>query len=141
MNQRRFQLALNVKNLEESITYYSKLFNTNVNKRKPGYANFAIDNPPLKLVLMVAENASQHLNHLGVEVFEQEDVDEAITHFDNKGIRVDDVEKGSICCFAKQNKVWSADPEGIRWEWYRVLENSKTFGNTGHDTCEPTCCS
>ena len=73
----RLQLALNVKNLEEAIGFYSKLFNTEVNKRKPGYANFAIEEPPLKLVLFEDPNAEERLNHLGVEVFSDEDVHSA----------------------------------------------------------------
>lgn len=141
MRKRRFQLAINVKNLEDSIRYYSKLFNVSVNKRKPGYANFAIDNPPLKLVLLETDNASERLNHVGVEVFEQEDVDEAIAHFDKENIRLGDIEEGSTCCFAKQNKVWSSDPEGMRWEWYKVIEDAEEFGTTGHDTRVGVCCS
>ena len=70
----RVQLALNVKNLEESIDLYEKLFGTKVTKRRPGYANFAIDEPPLKLVLFENPNADESLNHLGVEVFSDEDV-------------------------------------------------------------------
>ena len=64
----RVQLALNVENLEEAIDFYSKAFGVEVNKRKPGYANFAIDEPPLKLVLFENPGASERLNHLGVEV-------------------------------------------------------------------------
>ncbi len=73
----RIQLALNVKNLEEAVDFYSKLFNVEVNKRKPGYVNFAIDEPPLKLVLLENPEAQERLNHLGVEVFHAEEVDTA----------------------------------------------------------------
>ena len=68
----RVQLALNVKNLEEAVDFYSKLFGVAVNKRKPGYANFAIDEPPLKLVLFELPDAPERLNHLGVEVFDED---------------------------------------------------------------------
>lgn len=125
----RVQLALNVKNLEESIAYYSKLFGVTPNKRKPGYANFAIDEPPLKLVLFENPSATERLNHLGVETFEQRDVDAAVERFTEAGI-VEREEQESTCCYAKQNKVWSNDPEGMRWEWYRVLEDSRTFDDT-----------
>jgi catechol 2,3-dioxygenase-like lactoylglutathione lyase family enzyme len=129
----RVQLALNVENLDEAITYYSKLFGVEVNKRKPGYANFAIDEPPLKLVLFEAPGASERLNHLGVETFEQVEVDRAIQRLDAAGIK-DAEENESTCCFATQNKVWSHDPQGMRWEWYRILEDAEEFSNTGHDT-------
>ncbi len=126
----RLQLALNVENLDEAVEYYSKLFGTEVNKHKPGYANFAIEEPPLKLVLFEYPGATERLNHLGVETFEQDDVDAAIERFTEADIKAEE-ENESTCCFAKQNKVWSRDPQGMRWEWYRVLEDSETFGAGG----------
>lgn len=123
----RIQLALNVSNLEEAITFYSKLFDAPVNKRKPGYANFAIDHPPLKLVLFESPGAPERLNHLGVEVFEEAQVTEATERLKAAGM-VDRVEDASTCCYATQNKVWAKDPDGARWEWYRVLADSETFG-------------
>lgn len=125
----RLQLALNVENLDEAVDYYSKLFGAQVNKRESGYANFAIDEPPLKLVLFENPGADQRLNHLGVETFEQSDVDRAIDRLKSAGINEAE-ETESTCCFAKQNKVWSADPQGTRWEWYRVLEDAQEFGST-----------
>jgi uncharacterized glyoxalase superfamily protein PhnB len=122
----RVQLALNVRNLDEAVAYYGKLFGAKVNKRKPGYANFAIDRPPLKLVLLEVADAPERLNHLGVEVFEQADVDAAIERLGAAGIR-GEVELAKTCCHATQNKVWSSDPQGARWEFYRVLEDSETF--------------
>lgn len=122
----RVQLALNVRNLDEAIDYYGKLFGAKVNKRKPGYANFAIDQPPLKLVLLEVPDAPERLNHLGVEVFEQADVDAAIERLGAAGIR-GEIETDRTCCHARQNKVWSRDPQGARWEIYRVLEDSETF--------------
>ncbi|QGP55717.1 Cadmium-induced protein CadI [Piscirickettsia salmonis] len=99
-----------------------------------GYANFIVNNPSLKLVLLEEKQASERLNHLGVETFEQADVDQAIERFDRESIRLGEVESGKTCCCAKQNKVWSVDPQGMRWEWYRVLEDSETFGEDGFDT-------
>ena len=122
----RLQLALNVANLDEAVDFYSKLFDVEVNKRKPGYANFAIDRPPLKLVLFENPGASERLNHLGVEVFEDTDVHAATDRLKAAGM-ADAVEDEATCCFATQNKVWSTDPQGMRWEWYRVIEDSDSF--------------
>jgi predicted enzyme related to lactoylglutathione lyase len=122
----RVQLALNVENLDEAVAFYSKLFGVKVNKRKPGYANFAIDEPPLKLVLLEVPGAPERLNHLGVEVFEQSDVDAAIARLSAAGI-AGEVEIDRTCCHAVQNKVWSSDPQGARWEFYRVIADSEAF--------------
>lgn len=123
----RIQLALNVSNLEEAIGFYSKMFGVPVNKRKPGYANFAIDHPPLKLVLFETPGAPERLNHLGVEVFETEQVTAATDRLKAAGL-VDRVEDQTTCCYATQSKVWAKDPDGARWEWYRVHEDSESFG-------------
>ncbi len=123
----RVQLALNVKNLAEAEKFYSKLFDVKVHKRKPGYVNFSIDEPPLKLVLFENPDAEERLNHLGVEVFEQAEVQSATERLKSAGM-ADFVEDESTCCYATQNKVWSVDPQGLRWEWYRVIEDSETFG-------------
>ena len=138
----RVQLALNVDNLEEAVTFYSKLFNVQPAKRKPGYANFAVAEPPLKLVLI--ENAGQggSLNHLGVEVETSETVHQEIARLSAEGLFTDE-EIGTTCCFAKQDKVWVTGPAGERWEVYTVLEDSDTFGSSpqqpGADG-ESVCC-
>jgi len=124
----RLQLALNVKDLDEAIDFYSKMFGTKVNKRKPGYANFAIDQPPLKLVLFEAPDASERLNHLGVEVFDDEDVTRATERLREGGMR-HLVQDETTCCYAKSDKVWTVEPDGLRWEWYRVLADSDTYGD------------
>ncbi len=124
----RVQLALNVENLEEAIAFYSKLFGVEVNKRKPGYANFAIDQPPLKLVLFENPDADERLNHLGVEVFDQADVAAATDRLKAANL-VDLVEDEQTCCYATQNKVWAHDPQGMRWEFYQIIEDSETFGD------------
>jgi catechol 2,3-dioxygenase-like lactoylglutathione lyase family enzyme len=123
----RVQLALNVDDLEKAIDYYGTLFGVEVNKRKPGYANFAIDEPPLKLVLFENPGASERLNHLGVEVFEDTDVHEATERLKAAGL-ASLVEDEQTCCYATQNKVWSTDPQGMRWEWYRILQDAEEFG-------------
>lgn len=123
----RLQLALNVKDLDRAVEFYSKLFGVEVNKRKPGYANFAIDEPPLKLVLFELPDAPERLNHLGVEVFGDEEVTAATERLKAQGL-ADLVEDETTCCYAKADKVWAQEPDGLRWEWYRVLEDSETFG-------------
>ncbi len=136
----RVQLALNVKDLDVAVEFYSKMFGVEVNKRKPGYANFAIEQPPLKLVLFEAPEATERLDHLGVEVFDDEAVDAATERLKAQGM-ADLVEEETTCCYAKANKVWAEEPDGLRWEWYRVLEDSQTFGeepafeSDGTDTC------
>jgi len=124
----RIQLALNVKNLDEPVEFYSKLFNVEVNKRKPGYANFAIDEPPLKLVLFENPDADERLNHLGVGVFDHADVAAATDRLKAAKL-VDSVQDEETCCYATQNKVWALDPQGMRWEFYQIVEDSETVGS------------
>jgi catechol 2,3-dioxygenase-like lactoylglutathione lyase family enzyme len=123
----RLQLALNVEDIDEAVSFYSKLFGVEPAKRKPGYANFAIAEPPLKLVLFEVKGAADRLNHLGVEVFRAEDVTVATERLKQAGL-ADRVEDEATCCFAKQDKVWAIEPQGLRWEWYRVLEDTEHFG-------------
>ena len=123
----RVQLALNVDDLEKAVAYYGKLFGAKPSKRRPGYANFALDVPPLKLVLFENPGAGERLNHLGVESLDAAGVEAAIERLRAAGI-ADEEERSSTCCYAKQDKIWSRDPQGLRWEWYRVLEDSATFG-------------
>ncbi len=122
----RLQLALNVKDLDAAIDFYGKMFGAEVHKRKPGYANFAIDEPPLKLVLFEAPDAEQRINHLGVEVFGGGDVTAATERLKAAGLE-HLVEDETTCCYAKQDKVWAEEPDGLRWEWYRISEDSETF--------------
>lgn len=122
----RLQLALNVDDLDRAVDFYSKLFDAEPNKRKPGYANFSIENPPLKLVLFEVKDAPERLNHLGVEVFEAGEVTAATERLKAAGL-ADHVEDAETCCYAKQDKVWAIEPQGLRWEFYRVLEDSETF--------------
>ncbi len=132
----RIQLALNVKDLEQAIAFYSRMFGVTVNKRKPGYANFAIDHPPLKLVLFEAPDAPERLNHLGVEVFEDEQVTAATERLEAAGLETL-VEDQTTCCYATQSKVWASDPDGARWEWYRLLQDSDSFGKAPAPSARP----
>ena len=133
----RLQLALNVRDLDAAIDFYSKVFGLSVNKRQPGYANFAIDEPPLKLVLFENPDAPERLNHLGVEVFTDADVDAATERLESAGMDYR-VESEEICCWAKQNKVITTDPDHTMWEWYRVLEDADTFRG---GPVESACCA
>ncbi|BBZ19217.1 ArsI/CadI family heavy metal resistance metalloenzyme [Mycolicibacterium gadium] len=128
----RAQLALNVDDLEEAVTFYSKLFNAQPAKRKPGYANFAITEPPLKLVLIENPGHGGTLNHLGVEVETSDRVHEEIARLSGEGLFTDE-EIGTTCCFATQDKVWVSGPGGERWEVYTVLADSDTFGSAPKD--------
>jgi predicted enzyme related to lactoylglutathione lyase len=132
----RVQLALNVSDLDQAIEFYERLFQTPPAKREPGYANFAISDPPLKLVLMENPTADARLNHLGVEVFDAADVAAAQTRLAGHGLTVVSEESVS-CCYAVQNKVWVNDPDGAPWETYVVLENTDTMGACAGDN---PCC-
>jgi catechol 2,3-dioxygenase-like lactoylglutathione lyase family enzyme len=123
----RAQLALNVDDLDEAITFYSKLFNTSPAKVKPGYANFAIVEPPLKLVLLENPGKGGTINHLGVEVESSGAVHAEIARLTDEGMFTEE-EIGTTCCFATQDKVWVTGPAGEKWEVYTVLADSDTFG-------------
>ena len=123
----RIQLALNVKNLDAAIEFYSKLFVAEVNKRKPGYANFAIDSPPLKLVLNERPDAPERLDHLGVEVFSEGEVAHAADRLRESGM-ISLEEEDTTCCYANSEKVWATEPDGLKWEWYRVKADTEEFG-------------
>jgi len=126
----RVQLALNVSNVDRAVEFYTELFQTQPAKRRPGYANFAIADPPLKLVLIENPGVSSRLNHLGVEVFEQADVVEAHDRLQAAGLEVRN-EDGVTCCYAVQDKVWVSDPDAAPWEVYTVLEHSDSMGTSG----------
>jgi catechol 2,3-dioxygenase-like lactoylglutathione lyase family enzyme len=123
----RVQLALNVDDLDEAIAFYSKLFNTAPAKVKPGYANFAVAEPPLKLVLIENRGHGGTLNHLGVEVESSAAVQTEIARLTNEGMFTEE-EIGRTCCFATQDKVWVTGPAGEKWEVYTVLADSESFG-------------
>jgi catechol 2,3-dioxygenase-like lactoylglutathione lyase family enzyme len=123
----RVQLALNVGNLDESIAFYSKLFGTEPAKLRPGYANFAIAEPPLKLVLLENPGQGGSLNHLGVEVADTDTVDAEQTRLAESGLAAVE-ERETTCCYAKQDKFWvQGAADGERWEIYAVTGDSQTF--------------
>lgn len=123
----RIQLALNVEDLEKSIAFYSKLFAVGPAKVKPGYANFTVTEPPLKLVLIENPGHGGSVNHLGVEVSHTAEVDAIQSRLAADGLLSTD-ERAETCCYAKQDKFWvDGTPDGERWEVYTVLEHSETF--------------
>ena len=134
----RAQLALNVDNLDEAITFYSKLFDTSPAKVKPGYANFAVVEPPLKLVLIENPGHGGTLNHLGVEVGSSDAVHAEIARLTNEGMFPEE-ELGTTCCFATQDKVWVTGPAGEKWEVYTVLEDADTFGTSPEGLASGGC--
>jgi catechol 2,3-dioxygenase-like lactoylglutathione lyase family enzyme len=125
----RVQLALNVDDLDASIDFYSKLFGVQPAKRKPGYANFAIDSPPLKLVLLENPGHGGTINHLGVQVESSEQVHAEIGRLTDAGMFTEE-EIGTTCCFATQDKVWVTAPDREKWEIYTILADSDTFGTS-----------
>jgi catechol 2,3-dioxygenase-like lactoylglutathione lyase family enzyme len=123
----RVQLALNVNDLNESIAFYSKLFGTEPAKLRPGYANFAIAEPPLKLILVENPGQGGSLNHLGVEVADTDAVDAEQARLAQAGLASAE-ERDTTCCYARQNKFWvEGTPDGEQWEIYTVLDDSPTF--------------
>jgi lactoylglutathione lyase len=116
------QLALNVDDLDAAVDFYSRLFAAQPAKVRPGYANFAIADPPLKLVLIENDGQGGSLNHLGVEVASTEDVAAASERLAAEGLDVA-TEDGVACCYARQDKVWVGGPSGEPWEIYTVLED------------------
>ncbi|WP_034260965.1 ArsI/CadI family heavy metal resistance metalloenzyme [Actinospica robiniae] len=140
----RVQLALRVSDLDDSIAFYSKLFGVEPAKRRPGYANFAITEPPLKLVLLEGDDDEPtRLDHLGVEVEGAAQVAEAISRLAGEGLATD-VEENTTCCYALQDKVWVTGPGSERWEVYTVLADARpdlegqTDGNIRRD--QTACC-
>jgi catechol 2,3-dioxygenase-like lactoylglutathione lyase family enzyme len=136
----RVQLALNVSDLETAVAFYSKLFATPPAKREPGYANFSITDPPLKLVLIEEPNrcaggVDGALNHLGIEVESTDEVIRESARLSGEGL--DGTEQiGTTCCFAVQDKVWVEDPDATPWEVYAVLADAPTeTGIRGDGTC------
>jgi len=137
----RVQLALNVSNLEQAIDFYSKLFGVGPAKVREGYANFAIAEPPLKLVLIEGDGAPGTMNHLGVEVESTDAVTQATQRLSNEGLETK-VEEETTCCFAVQDKVWVNGPDGEPWEVYTVLSDAnvmKLIPVTGSDSGSVCC--
>ncbi len=133
----RMQLALNVSNLDEAITFYSKFFEAAPAKVRPGYANFALNDPPLKLVLIEGGGTPGSINHLGVEVFSSDEVVAATKRLRDEGMSTD-VEESTTCCYAVQDKVWVDGPDSSRWEVYTVLADAPVESTISGDG---QCCA
>lgn len=118
----RVQLALNVTDVDAAVAFYTKAFGIEPTKRRPGYANFAIAEPPLKLVLIESSEGGT-MNHPGVEVPNTAAVNTATKVFVDAGLTTFE-EQGVECCYAKQDKVFVKDPDGAEWEWYTVLDDA-----------------
>jgi catechol 2,3-dioxygenase-like lactoylglutathione lyase family enzyme len=122
----RVQLSINVSDFDAAVAFYSRLFGTAPAKLRPGYANFAVDDPPLKLVLNSPGNGpGGTINHLGVEVSSTGDVSQAEARLAAAGVAIE-AEPGATCCYARQDKVWAHDPDRVAWEYYTVLEHTET---------------
>jgi catechol 2,3-dioxygenase-like lactoylglutathione lyase family enzyme len=135
----RVQLALNVDDLDEAVAFYAKLFDAHPAKRRPGYANFAIAEPPLKLVLLENPGQGGSLNHLGIEVGDADTVDAEQHRLAGAGLASID-ERGTTCCYAKQDKFWvEGAPDGERWEIYTVLADSQTFAGQDGNPAPQRC--
>lgn len=126
----RVQLALNVDDLDAAVDFYRRMFGTEPAKRRPGYANFAVEDPPLKLVLLQNPGAGGTLNHLGVEVASTAEVEAADRRVRARGLPTLE-ERNVACCYAVQDKVWMEDPDGARWEYYTVLGDVPSSDATG----------
>ena len=144
----RVQLALNVDDIDAATAFYAQLFATEPAKTRPGYANFAIADPPLKLVLLENPGSGDTLNHLGVEVASVDEVDAERTRLAAVGLASTE-ERDSTCCYAEQTKFWIENtPDDVRFEIYTVLADSPTFSGdaapaatrTGGDTVAASAC-
>jgi catechol 2,3-dioxygenase-like lactoylglutathione lyase family enzyme len=132
----RVQLALAVPDLDEAVDFYSALFATSPHKRREGYANFAVEQPPLKLVLFEVPDEPTRLDHLGVEVASPTVVAAAADRLADSGLETD-VRHHEVCCHAEQDKVWVTDPGGARWEVYTVTDDTPAETRRGADAHVP----
>lgn len=136
----RLQLALNVSDLDEAIDFYSRMFGAEPAKVRDGYANFAIENPPLKLVLFAGAGTPGSINHLGVETETAAEVVEAESRLSTSGLETTGVDD-TVCCYAEKTETWVEGPDGARWEWYvkkgdaEQLVNTVVGGGTGGGAC------
>jgi catechol 2,3-dioxygenase-like lactoylglutathione lyase family enzyme len=148
MTHNRVQLALNVADLDTAVEFYSNLFDVEPHKLRPGYANFAIADPPLKLVLFEAPDATQDLNHLGVELASTGEVAAAARRFEDAGLAVRTSDR-ELCCHAVQDKVYVQAPDVPlgQWEFYTVLDDAPAAGAASSSGCcatggdDPACCA
>ncbi len=136
----RLQLAIDVSDLDEAISFYSKMFGTEPAKIRPGYANFAIENPPLKLVLFEAPVGGT-INHLGVETETAAEVTAAEARLTDSGLETTGVDD-TVCCYAAKTETWVQGPDDTRWEWYvKIADADDMAGASATTTADsPACC-
>jgi len=125
----RLQLALNVSDIDTAVDFYSKMFGTEPAKRKPGYANYEIAQPPLKLVLIENSDGGGTLNHLGVETETPDEVVDAEGRLGAAGLAPTEIED-TTCCYAEKTETWVHDPDGAPWEWYVKTADANQFSNS-----------
>lgn len=140
----RLQLALNVSDLDEAVDFYSRMFGVEPAKRRPGYANFAVENPPLKLVLFEGAGEPGSINHLGVETETADEVEAAESRLSASGLETTGVDD-TMCCYAAKTETWVDGPDGARWEWYVKTGDTEQLVNVslgrGEDpTAGERCC-
>lgn len=136
----RLQLALNVSDLDEAIDFYQRMFDTEPAKIRPGYANFAIANPPLKLVLFENGGDPGTINHLGVETQTAAEVSDAERRLSAEGLETTGV-ADTQCCFAEKTETWLTAPDELRWEYYVKTGDVEQFENITVGGSGNTCCS
>jgi catechol 2,3-dioxygenase-like lactoylglutathione lyase family enzyme len=137
----RLQLALNVADLDRAVDFYSRMFGVEPAKRRPGYANFAIAEPPLKLVLFEGAGESGSINHLGVETETAAQVVAAEARLGDAGLQTTGVDD-TVCCYAEKTETWVHGPDGTRWEWYVKNADTEQLANVlvGAHQDAGTCC-
>jgi len=137
----RLQLALNVSDIDTAVDFYSQMFGTTPAKRKPGYANYEIAQPPLKLVLIENGDGGGTLNHLGVEAEIAAEVVDAKARLGQAGLDPTDIED-TTCCYAEKTETWVSDPDGAPWEWYVKTADAELFDNSIRTAdSESACCA
>jgi len=124
----RLQLALNVDDLEKAVDFYTRMFGVGPAKTKPGYANFAIADPPLKLVLFEGAGEAGTINHLGVETETSAEVVAAEGRLSDAGLATTGVDD-TVCCYAEKTETWLQGPDATRWEWYVKHADMEHFGD------------
>ena len=141
----RLQLAIDVGDLDEAVDFYSRMFGTGPAKVRPGYANFAIDEPPLKLVLFEKPGGGGTINHLGVEVGTTAEVVAAEARLAAADLETTGIED-TECCYAEKTETWLEAPDDLRWEWYVKTADTEHFANVmlvsySTDEADTTCCA
>jgi catechol 2,3-dioxygenase-like lactoylglutathione lyase family enzyme len=136
----RLQLALNVSDIDKAIDFYTRMFGVEPAKTRPGYANFAIADPPLKLVLFAGQGEAGTINHLGVETETADEVVAAEARLAEADLETTGV-ADTQCCYAQKTETWLTGPDDARWEWYVKTGDSDQFANVVVESTGGTCCS